>query len=68
MEQRFVDLELRYMKLEKLVEELSAVVHAQQKALDLTTAEVRRLAERLRDLGEGREDHGHPGDERPPHY
>lgn len=65
MERRFVDLEIRYMKLEKLVDELSAVVHAQQKALDFTTAEVKRLAERLRDLGE---DHGHPGDERPPHY
>lgn len=65
MEQRFVDLELRYMKLEKLVDELSAVVAAQQKSLDAATAELKRLADRLRDLGE---DHGAPGDERPPHY
>jgi uncharacterized coiled-coil protein SlyX len=65
MEKRIVDLELRYMKLEKLVDELSQVVATQQRTLDLATAEIRRLAERLRDLGE---DHGAPGEERPPHY
>ncbi len=65
MEKRIVDLELRYMKLERLVEELSGVVAAQQKTLDVATAELKRLAERLRDLGD---DHGAPGEERPPHY
>ncbi|CAN5396598.1 hypothetical protein BH09MYX1_BH09MYX1_25120 [soil metagenome] len=65
MEKRFVDLELRYMKLEQLVEELSGVVASQQRALDAATAEIKRLADRLRDLGE---DHGDAADERPPHY
>ena len=62
MDRRLTDLELRYMKLEKLVDELSEVVAAQQKTLDAATVEIRRLSERLRDLGE------ETPNERPPHY
>lgn len=60
---RVVDLELRFMKLERLAEELSDVVHQQRREIDALTAEVRRLRDRLSD--EGAEV---PDGERPPHY
>jgi uncharacterized coiled-coil protein SlyX len=59
---RLVDLELRYMKLERLAEDLSGVVAAQQKVIDALTAQVRRLTERSADAEET------PKAERPPHY
>lgn len=60
---RLVDLELRYMKLERLVEELSAVVAEQQKLVDALVTHSKRVRDRLRDLGEET-----GGDEKPPHY
>ncbi len=59
---RLVDLELRFMKLERMVEELSAVVAEQQKTLDALVSHSKRVHDRLRDLGE------EIGDEKPPHY
>ena len=59
---RVVDLELRFMKLEKFVQELSDTVAAQQRTIDALTVQVRRLSERAADTEEK------PVAEVPPHY
>jgi uncharacterized coiled-coil protein SlyX len=59
---RMVDLELRFMKLERFAEDLSGVVVEQQKAIDALVAQVRQLAARWADGEEN------PKAERPPHY
>jgi uncharacterized coiled-coil protein SlyX len=59
---RVIDLELRFMKLERFANELSDAVAEQQKTIDTLTAQVRRLSERLSDSEEN------PRAERPPHY
>jgi SlyX protein len=63
---RLTELELRYMQLERIVEELSDVVASQQRALDRLGAELARAAARLRELGDRAE--GPIPDEKPPHY
>lgn len=60
MEQRLVDLEVRYTHLERLVEELNQVVFAQQQTID-------RLVRQLTELGE-RVEVASPAAEKPPHY
>ncbi len=60
---RVVDLEMRFMQLEKFVHDLSSVVAAQQRTIDALAADGKRLRERVVDLGI---DAG-PG-EKPPHY
>jgi SlyX protein len=62
LEPRLVDLELRFMKLERYAQQLSDVVAEQQRRIDALTAEAKRLRERA----EGAE----PAiaNERPPHY
>ena len=61
---RLTDLELRYMQLERFVEELSEVVAAQRDELDLLRAEAKRLRERLTaELDAEPLPH-----EKPPHY
>lgn len=62
MEERLVDLELKYMVLQRTVEELSDVVASQQRALDAALASLRRLQARLTDLGDD------APNEPPPHY
>ncbi len=57
-----MDVEMRYMNLERFVHELSAVVAAQQKAIDALTIEARRLRERVTDDGVA------TSDDKPPHY
>jgi uncharacterized coiled-coil protein SlyX len=59
---RVVDLELRFMKLERFAEDLSGVVAEQQKTIDALVTQVRQLAARS---AEGEEN---PKAERPPHY
>jgi len=61
-EKRLVDLELRFMKLERFAHELSDVVVAQQRQIEALTAETKRLRER-----ELQEEPAAPND-RPPHY
>lgn len=63
LEQRIVDLELRYMREEKLLHELNDVVVAQQRAIDELIAEVKRLREQILSGVESP-----PQGERPPHY
>ncbi|MBL8612373.1 MAG: SlyX family protein [Myxococcales bacterium] len=60
---RLVDLELKYMTLERFAQELSAVVAEQQRTIDALTQETKRLRERA--LDEGSE--VGPADP-PPHY
>jgi SlyX protein len=62
VEQRIVDLELRFMREEKLLAELNDVVVQQQRAIDRLTAEVKALREQLLAGTDA------PKDERPPHY
>ena len=61
MEQRFVDLEVRYTHLEQQMSELSQVVFAQQKELDRITKEIGSLRTRLADVDDAQE-------RPPPHY
>jgi uncharacterized coiled-coil protein SlyX len=61
-ESRLVDLELRFMKLERFAHDLSDVVTAQQRLIDALTAETKRLRE-----SQMQEEPAVPND-RPPHY
>jgi len=63
LEARIVDLELRFMKLERFTHELSDVVAEQHRQIDALTLEMKRLRDRLADEGTER-----PSSETPPHY
>jgi uncharacterized coiled-coil protein SlyX len=63
LEARVVDLELRFMKLERFSQELSDVVAEQRRQIDALTLEAKRLRERL---PEGNAEP--PEGEAPPHY
>jgi SlyX protein len=64
-ESRIVELELRYMQQQELLQELSEVLYAQRRELDALRAEVDLLKKKLE---------GEPGlvdarqQEKPPHY
>jgi SlyX protein len=64
-ESRIVELELRYMQQQELLQQLNEVMYAQQRELDALRAEVESLKKKLE---------GEPGlvdarqQERPPHY
>jgi len=64
-ESRIVELELRYMQQQELLQELSEVLYAQQREMDALRAEVEQLKKKLQD---------EPGlvdakqHEKPPHY
>ncbi|HYH37278.1 MAG TPA: SlyX family protein [Azospirillum sp.] len=67
VERRLIDLESRLAHHERMAEELSSVVFEQGRAIDLLTAQVRRLKERIAMLEAGAE--RSPQDDRPPpHY
>jgi SlyX protein len=62
-ESRLVDLELRFMKLERFAQDLSDVIADQGRKIDALTHETKRLREQLsQDDGEALPS------ERPPHY
>ena len=63
LEKRIVDLELRFMRQEKLTEELNGVIIDQQRTIDRLAAELRTLREQMLTGAEAL-----PKDERPPHY
>jgi SlyX protein len=63
LEERVVDLELRYMRQEKLVDDLNEVVVAQGRTIDRLVAEVKSLREQIAAGVDAL-----PKDERPPHY
>jgi SlyX protein len=62
MEKRLVDLEIRYTHLERQLEEMNAVLFAQQRAIDALEKQVVALRGRIGDMGD------EAFDERPPHY
>jgi uncharacterized coiled-coil protein SlyX len=61
-ETRLVDLELRFMKLERFAHELSDVVVTQQRQIDALTSETKRLRERAL------QEEPAVTNDRPPHY
>ena len=69
MEERLVELELRYMELKRTVEELSTVVVQHERSLERAHALLAAASARLRDLPS----HEEPSvlgesDDKPPHY
>jgi len=64
-ESRLVELELRYMQQQEMLQQLSDVLYAQQRELDTLRAEVEYLKQKVE---------GEPGlvdarqQEKPPHY
>jgi uncharacterized coiled-coil protein SlyX len=62
LDPQIVDLQLRFMKLERELTELSGIVAAQQRTIDALKLDVR--------LHRERDNRDEPGvlDERPPHY
>ena len=62
LEPRLVDLELRFMKLERYAQELSDVVAEQQRNIDALLLETQRLRER------SAQEEPAAGNDRPPHY
>lgn len=65
MEERIVELELRFTEQAALLEDLSGVVHEQEKQLAILRGEVARLQGRLEQAEERLPP---PAGERPPHY
>jgi len=64
-EERFVDIELKLVHQEDLVESLNQRVYEQQKQIDQLEALVLALAERIRTSSQTNQT---PLNERPPHY
>lgn len=66
-EQRLIDLESRLTHHERMAEELSDVLAEQRRTIDLLSAQVRRLNERVREMAAGWSPS--PQDDKPPpHY
>ena len=63
---RITELELGYMSLERLVEQLSDVVAAQQKTIDALSSDLALLNSKAAGFSEMTT--ASPQDERPPHY
>ena len=66
MEGRIVELELRYMELKKLVDELSGIVAAQERTIERLSLQLGAATAKLRDLSAKAD--GPAPDEPPPHY
>jgi SlyX protein len=67
MQERLIALETRLTHHERMAEELSEIIAEQQRTIDLLTAQLRRLTERMRDMAAGWS--SSPQDDRPPpHY
>jgi uncharacterized coiled-coil protein SlyX len=65
-DQRLTEVEMRYTYLERLVEELSRVLHEQQRTIDGLSSRLRRLETSLADALDQHDDR--PPQEKPPHY
>jgi len=60
---RLTELELKYMRLERTVEQLSDIIAEQQKTIDTLVKELTATTARLRDMGQEA-----GAAEKPPHY
>lgn len=67
LDPRVTDLEIRAAHYERMADEVSSVVAEHGKTIDILNAQVRRLAERLRELEE-KAALLPPDDKPPPHY
>lgn len=63
---RLTEVEVRYSYLERLVDDLSQVLHGQQRVIDTLSTRLERLERLIADAM----DHSHEGlpHEKPPHY
>ncbi len=67
LEQRVIELETRLTHQERVCDDLSGVIAAQARTIDVLTAQMRALRDRVADLAAGWP--GAPQDEPPPpHY
>lgn len=67
MQQRLIALETRLTHHERMAEEMSDVLAEQRRSIDLLTAQLRRLTDRMRDMAADWS--SSPQDDRPPpHY
>jgi uncharacterized coiled-coil protein SlyX len=65
-DQRLTEVETRYTYLERLVEDLSRVLHDQQRTIDGLSSRLGRLETSLADALDSHDDR--PPHEKPPHY
>jgi uncharacterized coiled-coil protein SlyX len=65
-ENRLTEVETRYTFLERLVEDLSRVVHEQQRTIDGLSSRLQRLEALLAEAID--QPHERPAQEKPPHY
>ena len=65
VEERIVELELRFLSQQDEIEKLSGVVYDQQRQIDRLESELRRLREALQSEPWAEGSMGH---EKPPHY
>lgn len=63
-EDRIIDLEIRLAHQEQMVDELSEVIARQDRTIDLLTAQLHRLLDRMRSVEAGSE--RSPQDDKPP--
>jgi SlyX protein len=66
MEERIVELELRYTEQQRLLQELSEVVYAQGQALERVEHELAAMGQKLAAIEPGLVEASAP--ERPPHF
>lgn len=65
-DQRLTEVETRYTYLERLVEELSRVLHEQQRTIEGLTGRLKRIESLVSEAIEQTDDR--PPQEKPPHY
>src|ERR1700722_12804441 len=68
IESRVMDVELRFMKLERFTQELSDVVAEQGRAIDALRSETKRLRALVSEGSERDARHTEQPDDKPPHY
>ncbi len=67
LENRLIALEIRMAHHERTIDEMSDVLADQQRTIDLLTAQMRRLRDRMQDVESGF-DRSPQDDKPPPHY
>lgn len=67
-EERLIDMEIRIVRQDDLVETLNTMVYQQQKKIDELEALCVALASRMRELAVNSGQRNVTSDERPPHY
>jgi uncharacterized coiled-coil protein SlyX len=65
-DKRLTEIEMRYTYLERLVDDLSRVLHEQQRYIDGMSGRLNRLETSVADALD--QSHERPPEEKPPHY